>query len=138
VVASLAVVVGVVVAASAVVMLASGGGGGSGQAAAAAAGGGSPSHPVRVVELARPAPPRIVRISIRRFLFHAPSVTVARGTRVRWTNEDGTEHSATEEGRFDTGILPKGHARTLTFRRPGTYRYICVLHPFMRGRLVVR
>jgi plastocyanin len=26
---------------------------------------------------------------------------------------------------------------TVRFRRPGTYRYVCTIHPNMRGRVIV-
>jgi plastocyanin len=137
----LAVAVVMVVGASLAVILSSTNGGGSSPAVAAASGSPpavAPKVAPAVVTVARRRTGRTVRVSIRRFLFHARTVRIERGSRVRWTNRDRSEHTATEEGKFDTGVLGRGAGKTVTFEEAGTYRYICGLHPFMRGRVIVR
>jgi plastocyanin len=48
-------------------------------------------------------------------------------------------HTVTAEDRsFDTGEIDSGQTGSLTFSRPGTYRYHCTPHPFMKGEIVVR
>jgi plastocyanin len=127
----------ITVGASLVAILSSGSGSGSIPAVAAPAKP-TPRRASAIVTVSPRRPAKTVRVSIRRFLFHARTVTIERGTRIRWTNEDRTEHTATEEGKFDTDVLRTGAAKTITFRQAGTYDYICALHPFMRGRVRVR
>lgn len=53
---------------------------------------------------------------------------------------NGTNHG---NGFFNTGILdgdpssPQPSATTVKFTKAGTYSYICLIHPFMRGTVVV-
>lgn len=80
-----------------------------------------------------------VAVAIRGYAFHPQDLTVAAGTRVRFTNDDATAHTATASGAaFDTGTLAPQASRTLTLTKPGTYSYVCQFHPFMTGRITVR
>jgi plastocyanin len=82
-----------------------------------------------------------VDIAIAGFRFNdGEPVTVSVGTEVMWTNEDGMDHSI----EFDeaTGIPPspdlaQGATYSFTFSEPGTYEYICGIHPRMTGTIVV-
>jgi plastocyanin len=79
-----------------------------------------------------------VHVVIQNFAFHAQALTVTVGTRVTWTNEDGTAHTATaDQGTFDTGTLNRGQAATIDFKRPGTFAYHCSFHAFMTGTITV-
>ena len=59
--------------------------------------------------------------------FNPPSVTVAPGGSVTWTNQGSQVHTATSSGTvpasFDTGGLGNGQTKTWTFAQPGTYTY---------------
>jgi plastocyanin len=93
--------------------------------------GGAPSTPSEAVA-------GVARVDIKNYKY-APSVlTVRVGAKVAWTNEDGVPHSATVAGGFDTGLFGKRRTRTITFARAGTFHYICSIHPFMHGTVVVR
>lgn len=82
---------------------------------------------------ARPA------VEIRGFAFAPERVETAAGQEVLWTNHDSAEHTVTQTGGgFDSGSLAAGEAFTARFDRPGSYRYVCALHPAMRGVVVVR
>ena len=82
---------------------------------------------------------KTVKLRISNFAFAPPTVTVAAGTTVTWTNEDSTAHTATaSNGRFDTGTIDPGQTKSFTFRKPGTYQYICSFHAFMHGTIVVK
>jgi plastocyanin len=67
------------------------------------------------------------------------------GSKVTWTNDDGTAHTATsgaitsnEYGKiFNSGFLIKGKNFTFVFDRPGDYQYFCLLHPTMIGKIIV-
>lgn len=75
-------------------------------------------------------------VSIRDFRFTPATLTVPRGTTVTFTNEDGAPHTATGKD-FDTGELGKGRSKAVTFDRAGTFPYICDLHQYMKGTIVV-
>ena len=66
-----------------------------------------------------------------------PTVTVKRGTRVTWVNQDPFPHTVTAPGRFDSGSIAAGASWSYVARTPGQYDYICTLHPNMKGQLVV-
>jgi plastocyanin len=86
-------------------------------------------------------PPRAVRsgaVTIAGFKFQPATLRVSRGTKLRFTNRDDAQHTATADGgAFDTGTLKKGAVRTVTLRKVGSYSYHCAFHPFMTGRVVV-
>ena len=67
-----------------------------------------------------------------------PTLTVARGTAVTWENRDPFPHTVTDAGTFDSGSIPAGGHFRYVANKPGTYDYICTLHPNMKGRLVVQ
>ncbi len=77
-------------------------------------------------------------VKIKGFKFKPPTLRIRRGTRVVFVNRDGAPHTATRRGSFDTGTLRRGQKAAVRFRKRGTYRYICTIHPFMRGKIVVR
>lgn len=78
------------------------------------------------------------QVSIREFAFHPGKLTVNRGTKVVFANNDSTVHTATRRGSFKTGRIRPGHTASVTLRQPGTYAYHCSIHNFMRGKIVVR
>ncbi len=76
--------------------------------------------------------------TISDFKFTPAALTIHAGDTVTWTNVGPTEHTATaSNGSFNTGILKKGQSASHTFAQPGTYAYICTIHPFMHGTIVV-
>lgn len=85
------------------------------------------------------APPRAHRVAIQNFLFRPATLTVAAGDTVVWANEDFVPHTATAQGgTFDSGNLDaKGEWRWVA-GAPGSYAYVCTLHPTMKGEVVVR
>jgi plastocyanin len=82
---------------------------------------------------------RHVRVAIRNYDFAPKSLTVRVGTRVTWTNDDATAHTATaDHGGFDTGTVAPKASRTVDFKHPGTFTYHCVFHAFMTATVTVR
>jgi plastocyanin len=66
-------------------------------------------------------------------------LTIARGTSVKWTNNDFTPHTVTEvTNKFDSGTLAPGQKFKLTFAESGIITYYCTIHPFMKGEVIVR
>jgi plastocyanin len=76
--------------------------------------------------------------TISDFKFTPGSITVHVGDTVTWTNNGPTDHTATaNDGSFNTGTLKKGQSASHTFTKTGTFAYICSIHPFMKGTIVV-
>jgi plastocyanin len=76
-------------------------------------------------------------VDISHFEFHPPTLSVARGTRVVFSNSSGTAHTATDKGVFDSGRIKPGNTFGVRFEQKGTFRYHCEIHPFMHGKIVV-
>ena len=80
-----------------------------------------------------------VAIAISNYSYRPPTITVLAGTKVTFTNDDQTSHTATStDPAFDTGTVKPGHGASLVFNRPGTYTYYCQFHAFMHGTLIVK
>ncbi len=77
--------------------------------------------------------------TIKDFTFKPATVTVAKGSKVKWTNDDAANHTVTfKSGPKGIDNLDKGQSGSVTFGKPGTYEYVCTYHPGMRGTVVVR
>jgi plastocyanin len=79
-------------------------------------------------------------ITISNFMFAPMSAKVAPGATVKVTNKDTVDHTLTATGgQFDTGDIGDGQSKTFTApTKPGTYHYICNIHQYMMGTIVVR
>lgn len=79
-----------------------------------------------------------VQVTIKDFAFMPQTIEVPVGTTVTWTNQDVTQHTVySKTGVFQSDILQQGDTFSYTFDEPGTYDYICSLHPNMMGQVVV-
>ena len=78
-------------------------------------------------------------ITIKNFAFAPGTITVAPGATVTVTNNDQVAHTITSsKGGFDTGDIAAGQSKTFTApNTPGSYSYICSIHQYMTGTLVV-
>jgi plastocyanin len=77
-------------------------------------------------------------VKIKDLAFSPQTIEVPVGTTVTWTNEDVTQHTVVSEDKlFGSEILQKGDTFSYTFDEPGTYDYICSLHPSMKGQVIV-
>ena len=79
-------------------------------------------------------------IAISHYSFQPGTLTVAKGSTVTWVNEDDDVHtikSTDGPAAFSSPALDHGNRFGMTFRRAGTYHYVCSVHPFMRGVIVV-
>jgi plastocyanin len=77
--------------------------------------------------------------------FLPKAATIAANAPIRWQNTTGTHHTITHEGCeeggvcwFDSGTLAPDRSYELPGLLPGTYPYLCRLHPIMRGVLIVQ
>lgn len=80
-------------------------------------------------------------VQIKDFAFGPETITVKKGTKVKWTNQDSARHdvSPTSGGEdFKASeLLAKGESYEFTFNTVGTYTYKCSPHPYMKGTVVV-
>jgi plastocyanin len=84
------------------------------------------------------APAGRASVAIRDFEFAPPSITVVKGTTVTWTNRGNAPHTATAaDHSFDSGMLQRGGKFSRRFDTVGTFQYLCLVHPSMRGTVVV-
>ncbi len=75
-------------------------------------------------------------VSISGMKFNPPTLEVAAGDTVTFTNEDSAPHTATaNDGSFDTGRLSRGQSATVTIGAAGSFDYICSVHPSMKGNV---
>ena len=82
------------------------------------------------------APAATVRLE--HFMFQPTPLKVPVGATVRWENLDGEPHTVVSvDGLFRSGALDQGDAFSYTFKTPGSYRYVCSIHPQMVGTIVV-
>jgi plastocyanin len=85
------------------------------------------------------APPAAL-VDIEGFKFGPAKLQVTKGMPIRWTNKDDSPHQVT----ITTGqpmrspVIARGETYTQTFASPGTYDYLCGLHPGMKGQIDVK
>ena len=76
------------------------------------------------------------QVRIINFTFTPARVTIRAGQTVQWTNRDAIAHTVDFAGVI-SNVLNRGDTYTQRFMAPGTYPYICLIHPFMHGMVVV-
>jgi plastocyanin len=78
-------------------------------------------------------------ISIDKFMFQPTSLTVTAGTTVHWKNLDPEPHTVRGvETNFRSDPLDQNDSFAHKFDQPGTYRYVCSIHPQMLGTIIVK
>ncbi len=78
------------------------------------------------------------RVKIVDFAFRPKTLQVERGTRVVWVNRGNAPHTTTStKGLWDSPTLSTGDTFARVFKRAGTFRYFCQVHPNMVGKVVV-
>jgi plastocyanin len=100
-------------------------------------------EPVMQPEAAPAAPPaasaapQLIDVEIKGFRFNPAVITIRKGETVRWTNRDSAPHDATGTGWATRTPLKTGESDQVTFNTPGTYDYICSIHPNMKAKVIV-
>jgi plastocyanin len=78
-------------------------------------------------------------VNIENFKFLPPALTVTAGTTVTWKNEDDSPHRiGGKGGTFASPALDTDGTFSRTFTTPGEYSYICTIHPYMVGKIIVK
>jgi len=79
------------------------------------------------------------RITLRKSLFTTEQLQVRSGTTVAWINRDPYGHTVTFAPILDSGVLAGGGRYAVTFNEPGTYGFVCTVHPaIMSGEVTVK
>ncbi|TSE01699.1 amidase [Skermania sp. ID1734] len=79
-----------------------------------------------------------MKVQIDNFMFSPATLTVPVGTTVTWTNHDEEPHTVVAtDGSFRSTALGSGATFAFTFTTTGNFDYVCSIHPFMHGTVVV-
>lgn len=94
-------------------------------------------------------------VSVKGLAFNPPTLKVAAGTTVTWTDDESITHTVTSgavtgvapttglrsgqtpDGTFDGRLNSKDAKFSFTFTKPGTYSYFCSIHQGMNAQVVV-
>lgn len=79
-------------------------------------------------------------ITIQNFTFNSASMTVKKGTKVTWTNQDSAAHQIVSDPTgaiFKSDPLNTDDSYSFTFNQTGTFPYHCGTHPSMKGTVIV-
>ncbi|MFE5023014.1 cupredoxin domain-containing protein [Streptomyces sp. NPDC056656] len=86
------------------------------------------------------APVNANAVTIKNFAFSPTRLKVKVGARVTWTNQDTDAHTVTSAGSggpLHSAALATHATYSYTFTKPGTYAYLCTIHPFMTATVEV-
>jgi plastocyanin len=80
------------------------------------------------------------QVRIANFEFKPQKIVVKPGTKVTWTNGDSSLHDIKDTSPLATPVSPsmsKGDTFSITYGQPGSYSYVCGIHPYMIGSVEV-
>lgn len=78
-------------------------------------------------------------VTIQNFAFSPAEITISKGESVTWTNEDSAPHQiASDTNVFSGNLIAKGQNYSFIFKDAGTFSYHCVIHPSMKGTIIVK
>lgn len=72
--------------------------------------------------------PGVVTIAMKNFEFAPKVVQVQTGTTVRWTGMQGNHTVKSDDGRFESDVIPVNGEFSYRFDVPGTFNFYCALH----------
>jgi len=78
------------------------------------------------------------RLTIKDFMFTPMALTIKAGDSVTWDNADGEPHTVVNlDGQFRSKALDEKDTYSHVFTTPGTFKYLCSIHPKMVGTITV-
>ncbi|MBI5392099.1 cupredoxin family copper-binding protein [Candidatus Woesearchaeota archaeon] len=77
-----------------------------------------------------------VTVVIKDFKFNPAAITVKPGTTIVWENQDKASHTV-KLPNWESEELFQGSTTKKTLTDPGTYNYVCGIHPSMKGTIIV-
>lgn len=84
-----------------------------------------------------PVSQKTYSISVVNFAFNPAVLTVSQGDTVTWINQDSAPHQIWGND-FKSEVLSNGQSFGFTFTKVGTFDYICSLHAYMKGQIIVK
>lgn len=88
-------------------------------------------------------PPADKTVDMKDIQFVPKAVTIKAGQTIEWKNSDSVTHNVTEEKgpggkKFASPNVNGGQTFKHTFAAPGTYDYVCTIHPNQTGTVTVK
>jgi plastocyanin len=98
----------------------------------------APAPPVETGSATRASASASRSVSVGDYFYAPARLEVEVGEKIVWTNNGKVPegHTVTGDG-FDSGVFKEDETYALTLNSPGTYDYICTLHPNMKGSIEV-
>ncbi len=75
-------------------------------------------------------------INIEDDAFEPETIVIKKGSTVVWKNLDEIAHAVASKD-FSSNVLATGGNFKWTFKDEGTFDYLCSIHPYMSGKIVV-
>ena len=99
----------------------------------------TPALFVAALLAAAPAFAADAAVTIKNFDFTPMTLNLNAGDSVIWKNEDGEPHTVVSvDGLFRSAALDQNDSFKFTFTKPGTFKYVCTIHPKMVGTITVK
>ena len=81
----------------------------------------------------------VATVSMDHNTFIPGEITVVPGTTVTWVNNEAMPHNVADLNKgFRSKILAKDDKFSFTFTTAGEYDYLCLIHPNMKGKVIVK
>lgn len=77
-----------------------------------------------------------LEINIANRAFSPPNLTIKRYDQVQWNNNDDEVYQLKTED-WESPLIEPGLNFTQAFDQPGTFPYYCILHPNIKGTIIV-
>lgn len=100
----------------------------------------APHMPGMAADAAAKSVPSIVHtVTIDGTAFTPAELTVRVGDTIAWINKDPYPHTATSTtGAFDSRNIAPDKSWKYVVRKTGEFRYLCAIHPSMKGVILVK
>ena len=80
-------------------------------------------------------------VDMKDYTFSPAVIQVKVGTTVTWTNKDSVGHNIHGDSESpdipDSPVLAQGQSYSFTFKKAGTYKLHCHIHPYMKQTVIV-
>jgi plastocyanin len=77
------------------------------------------------------------QVLIKDFKFQPDTITINKGDTVTWTHPGPASHTV-KFADSESGILKNGGQYSKKFDQAGTFNYECGVHPYMKGKVIVK
>jgi plastocyanin len=78
-------------------------------------------------------------VVMKNFDYSPMALSVPVGATVTWKNLDGEPHTVVSvDGAFRSAALDQNDTYSFTFKKAGTFKYVCSIHPKMMASITVK